>query len=77
MVEINVNRNRISDIAPQLSQCPRLKTLRLEENCLSITGKSNTLFETFGFRFHGSHSLIIIRAFIIKGKIVVILALSN
>ena len=76
MVEINVNRNRISDIAPQLSQCPRLKTLRLEENCLSITGKSNTLFETFEFRFHGSHSLII-RAFIIKGKIVVILALSN
>lgn len=37
IVEINVNRNHISDIGAHLGDCPRLKTLRLEENCLSLT----------------------------------------
>lgn len=29
-------QNQISVISPALAQCPRLKTLRLEENCLNL-----------------------------------------
>lgn len=35
--ELNLNQNQISSIAEELSQCTKLKTLRLEENCLTIT----------------------------------------
>lgn len=35
--ELNLNQNQISSIAEELAQCPKLKTLRLEENCLQIT----------------------------------------
>lgn len=35
--ELNLNQNQISTIAEELAQCPKLKTLRLEENCLQIT----------------------------------------
>jgi Leucine-rich repeat (LRR) protein len=35
--ELNLNMNQISSIAEELSQCSKLKTLRLEENCLQIT----------------------------------------
>lgn len=35
--ELNLNQNQISAIAAELSQCTKLKTLRLEENCLTIT----------------------------------------
>jgi len=31
-----MNRNQVSQIAPEISECPKLKTLRLEENCLAI-----------------------------------------
>uniref|UniRef100_A0A1B6J3X3 Leucine-rich repeat-containing protein 57 n=1 Tax=Homalodisca liturata TaxID=320908 RepID=A0A1B6J3X3_9HEMI len=34
--ELNLNQNRISFISNEISVCPRLKTLRLEENCLQI-----------------------------------------
>jgi len=34
--EINLNENQISSIHPSIAACPRLKTLRLEENCLSL-----------------------------------------
>lgn len=34
--ELNLNQNQISTIAEELAQCPKLKTLRLEENCLQI-----------------------------------------
>jgi len=34
--ELVLNCNQVSLIAPEVSQCPRLKTLRLEENCLAI-----------------------------------------
>jgi len=34
--ELNVNQNQISVLAEELADCPRLKTLRIEENCLTI-----------------------------------------
>lgn len=33
-VELNLNQNQISTISPDIADCPNLKTLRLEENCL-------------------------------------------
>ncbi|CAB3363854.1 Hypothetical predicted protein [Cloeon dipterum] len=36
VVEINLNQNQISSITPKLGECPKLRTLRLEENCLQI-----------------------------------------
>ncbi|XP_062863170.1 leucine-rich repeat-containing protein 57 isoform X2 [Trichomycterus rosablanca] len=36
-IEINLNQNQISTVAPEVSGCPRLKVLRLEENCLELS----------------------------------------
>ncbi|CAH2329790.1 leucine-rich repeat-containing 57 [Pelobates cultripes] len=36
-IEINLNQNQISQISVQISHCPRLKVLRLEENCLELS----------------------------------------
>ncbi|XP_076833719.1 leucine-rich repeat-containing protein 57 [Brachyhypopomus gauderio] len=36
-IEINLNQNQISSLSPELSRCPRLKVLRLEENCLELS----------------------------------------
>ena len=41
--ELVLNCNQISSIAPEISQCPRLKTLRLEENCLALDTIPTTL----------------------------------
>jgi len=38
VTELNVNQNQISSIAVSLSECAKLKTLRIEENCLSLKG---------------------------------------
>ncbi|KAF6724127.1 Leucine-rich repeat-containing protein 57 [Oryzias melastigma] len=35
-IEINLNQNQISGLSPEISRCPRLKVLRLEENCLEL-----------------------------------------
>ncbi|XP_068194705.1 leucine-rich repeat-containing protein 57 [Antennarius striatus] len=35
-IEINLNQNQISVLSPEVSACPRLKVLRLEENCLDL-----------------------------------------
>jgi hypothetical protein len=35
--ELNLNQNQISSIAEEISECSKLKTLRLEENCLQVT----------------------------------------
>lgn len=35
-IEINLNQNQISVLSPDVSKCPRLKVLRLEENCLEL-----------------------------------------
>jgi Leucine-rich repeat (LRR) protein len=36
VTELNLNQNQISSLSASLAECPRLKTLRLEENCLSL-----------------------------------------
>ncbi|XP_033226985.1 leucine-rich repeat-containing protein 57 [Belonocnema kinseyi] len=36
VTELNLNQNQISIISRKLAQCSRLKTLRLEENCLQV-----------------------------------------
>lgn len=36
-IEINLNQNQISVLSAEISQCPRLKVLRLEENCLELS----------------------------------------
>jgi len=35
--ELNVNQNQIASIAEEVADCLKLKTLRLEENCLPLT----------------------------------------
>ncbi|XP_035023688.1 leucine-rich repeat-containing protein 57 isoform X1 [Hippoglossus stenolepis] len=36
-IEINLNQNQISMLSAEVSLCPRLKVLRLEENCLELS----------------------------------------
>lgn len=36
VTELNLNQNQIAIISEKLADCPRLKTLRLEENCLQL-----------------------------------------
>ncbi|XP_075226947.1 leucine-rich repeat-containing protein 57 [Lycorma delicatula] len=37
VTELNLNQNQISVLAEDIADCPRLKTLRMEENCLQLT----------------------------------------
>lgn len=47
VTELNVNQNQISDISDSISRCPKLKTLRIEENCLQANeALSNILKES-------------------------------
>lgn len=39
-VEVNLNQNQMSAISEDIVECPRLKILRLEENCLNLTAFS-------------------------------------
>ncbi|XP_061553366.1 leucine-rich repeat-containing protein 57 [Phycodurus eques] len=36
VIEINLNQNQISLLSADVSRCPRLKVLRVEENCLDL-----------------------------------------
>ncbi|KAG8177057.1 hypothetical protein JTE90_024944 [Oedothorax gibbosus] len=36
-IEINLNQNQISSLSEAISECSKLKVLRLEENCLQLT----------------------------------------
>ncbi|PSN45158.1 Leucine-rich repeat-containing protein 57 [Blattella germanica] len=36
VTELNVNQNQLTKLSENIADCPRLKTLRLEENCLQI-----------------------------------------
>lgn len=36
--ELNLNQNQISKISDSIASCPRLKVLRLDENCLPASG---------------------------------------
>ncbi|KAJ8965462.1 hypothetical protein NQ314_004107 [Rhamnusium bicolor] len=40
VTELNLNQNQISHVSSQIADCPRLKTLRLEENCLQLSSIS-------------------------------------
>lgn len=42
-IEINLNQNQISALSPEVSCCPRLKVLRLEENCLELSSIPSTI----------------------------------
>jgi Leucine-rich repeat (LRR) protein len=44
-LELNLNQNQVSLISNDLAKCPRLKTLRLEENCLTLTAISPTILK--------------------------------
>jgi len=46
--EINLNENQISRIDSSIATCPRLKTLRLEENCLSLEAIPTELLSDSG-----------------------------
>lgn len=35
-IELNVNQNQLAAIAEEMAECPRLKVLRVEENCLPV-----------------------------------------
>lgn len=37
VTELNLNQNQIATISERLADCPQLKTLRLEENCLQLS----------------------------------------
>ncbi|XP_022189567.1 leucine-rich repeat-containing protein 57 [Nilaparvata lugens] len=43
-IELNLNQNQISSIHLDLASCPRLKTLRIEENCLPLEGFPSEIF---------------------------------
>lgn len=36
VIELILNQNQISNVSPDLAKCPKLKTLRLQENCLNV-----------------------------------------
>lgn len=37
VVELNVNQNQVSHMSDAVAECPNLRVLRLEENCLELT----------------------------------------
>ena len=44
-VELNLNQNRLSTLPSSLTKCPRLKVLRVDENCLGIDAVSTDLLQ--------------------------------
>lgn len=44
-VELILNQNQISQLSEKIAQCPRLRTLRLEENCLSLSAIPRALLK--------------------------------
>ena len=43
VTELILNKNQISFISESISECPKLKTLRIEENCLQIDAIHNKI----------------------------------
>lgn len=37
VTELNLNHNQICNLAEEIADCPRLKTLRIQENCLKLS----------------------------------------
>merc|ERR1712096_324430 len=46
--ELVLNCNQISHLATEISKCPRLKTLRMEENCLALDSIPKALLAESG-----------------------------
>jgi len=44
VVELNLNQNQISRLSEAVADCPRLKVLRVEENCLELTAFTPKIF---------------------------------
>jgi len=45
-IELNLNQNKLSSLPSSLCNCPRLKVLRIEENCLGIEAISTDLLKS-------------------------------
>ncbi|KAI8788690.1 leucine-rich repeat-containing protein 57-like isoform X1 [Biomphalaria glabrata] len=45
-VELNLNQNQITKLPESIAKCPRLKVLRLEENCLEISAFTPEIMKT-------------------------------
>lgn len=45
VTELNVNQNQISSLAEEMADCPKLKILRIEENCLPITAMHSRILK--------------------------------
>lgn len=45
VIELNLNQNQISEISDKIADCPRLKTLRIEENCLQFKSIHRRILE--------------------------------
>lgn len=43
VTELNLNQNQIAEISHHIAACPRLKTLRVEENCLQLSAISKAV----------------------------------
>jgi Leucine-rich repeat (LRR) protein len=46
VIELNLSQNQISQLSESIAQCPRLKVLRAEENCLELRSFTPTFFRT-------------------------------
>lgn len=44
-IELNANQNQISRVSDAIAGCPRLKVLRLEENCLDLASITPTMLK--------------------------------
>jgi len=44
--ELMLNQNQVSVVSPSTATCPRLRTLRLEENCLSLAAIPSALLHS-------------------------------
>jgi len=45
VVELNLNQNQVRLLSDDLALCPRLKTLRLEENCIALQTVTPTILK--------------------------------
>jgi len=45
VVELNLNQNQVRVLSDDIAQCPRLKTLRLEENCIALQTITPTILK--------------------------------
>lgn len=48
VIELNLNQNQIAAVDEEIADCPRMKTLRLQENCLAIQAISPRILKDSG-----------------------------